>query len=827
MAFKAGAIYGEAILDTKNWDSGIKKIGKSSLNVAKVAAVAFVGAMTVSIVKANEFQKSMSNVSTVIDTSAISTQDMTKSLLALDPALGKTTELTDGLYQSFSAGADTMEEALQTTVDAAKFSKAALTDTATAVDVLTTASNAYGKDIVSTTQASDIFFTTIKQGKITGEQLAATIGQSIPVFASTGIELEQLSSGMAAMTKQGISAAEATTQMNAIINSMLKPTEAMSEAMKEYGFESGSAFLESEGLTGVLQLLEDQTGGNADKISELIPNIRAMKGAMALTGVGGEEYTAILKEMETAAGATDIAFDKQEKTFETLANQMDKVAIVSGNIGKHFVDEIAAGATEAAGAMLTFLTSSSGMEVVGNIVGGVAASFEFLKSFIDPIVQETLPALEEIFTATAGTLDSFGIGLNEGSGAFNLFAGVSQFAASTIKIFSTGLSNGIELLGAYVDAIKATGGTISTFFDFITGDAEWADVKAQADLAGDSFKTAGKTLIDSWVDLGSTVKDEVLGFGDVVKQSSLEMETNIVTSFNNQKNSVTNSWGEMITGQSKFVDDMLANSDKLADGLEDGNEEVVESNVSTRDKLKAMWSEHWGDSKAGWADMYDSIVSGAGSVMGDLSGITSQIFTNEQAELDNKIAAEEDALTTRLETGLITQEEYDVQSEALAAQALEKQNALKKRQFDAEKALNISSVWVNAAGSIMGWWNSAAALGPIAGPIFAGIMTGATLATAGVQTGLIASQQFVPAREMGGMASGMTRVNEAGGEIISLPDGSQVIPNDISQKIAGSVGQGGGNVININNPVIRNDQDIEKLARQISRILSKDTRRAG
>ena len=277
MAFKAGAIYGEAILDTKKWDSGIQKIGKSSLNVAKISAAAFVGAMTVSIAKANEFQKSMSNVSTVIDTSAISTQDMTKQLLALDPALGKTTELTDGLYQAFSAGADTMDEALQTTVDAAKFAKAALTDSATAVDVLTTAQNAYGKELVTTKQASDIFFTTIKEGKITGEQLASTIGQSIPLFASTGIEIEQLASGMAAMTKQGISAAEATTQLNAIVNSVLKPTEAMSEAIKEYGFESSAAFLESEGLTGVLQLLEDQTGGNADKISELIPNIRAMK----------------------------------------------------------------------------------------------------------------------------------------------------------------------------------------------------------------------------------------------------------------------------------------------------------------------------------------------------------------------------------------------------------------------------------------------------------------------------------------------------------------------------------------------------------------------
>ena len=144
----------------------------------------------------------MSNVNTIIDETKISTQNLTKDLLKLDPALGNTTDLTNGLYQSFSSGAETAEEAMQTTVDSAKFAKAALTDTYTAVDVLTTAVNAYGKESMTTTQASDIFFTTIKKGKLTGEQLAGSIGQSIPLFASAKINLNELASGMAAMTNR-------------------------------------------------------------------------------------------------------------------------------------------------------------------------------------------------------------------------------------------------------------------------------------------------------------------------------------------------------------------------------------------------------------------------------------------------------------------------------------------------------------------------------------------------------------------------------------------------------------------------------------------------
>ena len=119
----------------------------------------------------------------------------------------------------------------------------------------------------------------------------------------------------------------------------------MSAALEDIGYYSGSAFLEAEGLSGALNLLQEETHGDAAAMAELLPNIRALRGAMALTGTGGKEFTKILGEMESATGATDEAFQKQEKTFETFKNQMNRLSIVTGNIGKHFVDKIAGGAT--------------------------------------------------------------------------------------------------------------------------------------------------------------------------------------------------------------------------------------------------------------------------------------------------------------------------------------------------------------------------------------------------------------------------------------------------------------------------------------------------
>ena len=179
MSFKAGSIVAEAKVDQSKWHSGIASLKKSAKVGALAIGTAFVAGMTIAVKKADEFQKEMANVNTLLDETVTSTQDLTKQLFALDPALGDTTELTKALYQSFSAGAEDADEAMQTTIDSAKFAKAGLTDTATAVDVLTTAVNAYGRENINTTEASDIFFTVIKEGKITGEQLASSIGNSI------------------------------------------------------------------------------------------------------------------------------------------------------------------------------------------------------------------------------------------------------------------------------------------------------------------------------------------------------------------------------------------------------------------------------------------------------------------------------------------------------------------------------------------------------------------------------------------------------------------------------------------------------------------------
>jgi TP901 family phage tail tape measure protein len=827
MAFRAGAIYGEARLDTKKWDGGLKRITKGAAIAGAAIGVAFAAGMVIATKKANEFQKEMGNVSTLVDTTAINMQGLTKEVLLLNPALGGATELTKGLYQAFSAGAGTAEEAMQITTDSAMFAKAALTDMSTAVDVLTTAQNAYGKETVNTTQASDIFFQTIKYGKITGEELGASIGTSIPLFASAGIELTQLGAGMAAMTKQGVKSNVATTQLNAIISAFLKPSGEMIEKLQEMGYESGSAFLKAEGLAGGLKLVEEATGGDAAEMAKLLPNIRALRGAMALTGVGGEEFTRVLGEMETASGVTTEAFEKQEKTWDTLKAAMGRTQIVIGNISKHFVDKLAVGAIEAAKGTLAFIMSSQGMELVAEIAGYAAGGFELIKGIIEPLVDATLPVLSGLWDTITENIIKVTDETTSGAGAFKILSIAINLSTTAIAILGKFIEVTIKTVGDMILAIKDSSKTLGTFFDFLVGKAKWEEVEEQAGKAIGSIISLGVNQVGYAKEIFDTVTEELGGLAGKTEELATEVNVKVKAAYEGATNYMINNWGKLTTGQDNFMKGMLERMKELMGGIQASSASATESMSEMVERYRKHQYIVLDELEVRWEDYFDSILGGTSHLHSALFSALSQHHTNEQAENDLAYQADLAALDLKLENGLMTEEDYQIAKDELDQKNLEKKNALALKVFNAEKANKIGSVWMDAASAIQGWWAAAAKLGPFAGPVFGGLMTAATTGFAIAQTALINKQMFVPAMQEGGIAFGATRVNERGGEILNLPGGTVVIPNDISREIAKAGGSSAPNInISFAGAKISNDMDLGRITDVVIKKLGRELRLA-
>lgn len=79
--------------------------------------------------------------------------------------------------------------------------------------------------------------------------------------------------------------------------------------------------------------------------------------------------------------------------------------------------------------------------------------------------------------------------------------------------------------------------------------------------------------------------------------------------------------------------------------------------------------------------------------------------------------------------------------EAVEMEFAQKQLDLKKKQADVDCAIQSSQLWIQTAMGIVSTWVTSMALGPIAGPIVAGVLTAALLATAGIQQATIIKQR--------------------------------------------------------------------------------------
>ncbi len=812
MAFKAGAIYGEARLDTKKWDKGLAKLTRAAKLAAVAVAAAFVAMMVSATKKANDFQKAMANVSTLVDTTTVNMRDLTYEILKLSPALGGTTELTKGMYQAFSSGARTAEDALETTVVAAKFARAALTDTFTAVDVLTTAMNAYGRENMSASKAADIFFQTIKYGKIVGEELAASIGTSIPLFATAGIELEELTAAMAAMTKQGVSAHRATTQLNAIVRAFLAPSEEMQQALYDIGFESGSTFLEVNGLAGALKLIEDNAQGDATELRKLLPNIRGMKGVMALSGQGAKEFAFILDEMANAAGVSTEAFEKQEKTWATYKNSADKLQIVVGNIAKIFVDKLAVGATAANEAMTEFLLSTEGMQVFATAAGYVAGGFELIKQIVQPFIDKIGEDLKEVVdTISEGMKDLFGE-VDASSAGFIVLAGAMKIGLMVFSVFTKIIKTYIEYVVDLVLVIKETALIFKTFFEALINPAKWGDVWTQVKKTGDSIFKLGKGIIDNVGEMLTEVWDGIKGFAGDTEELAAEIERKVKLTTENVGEYVRNMWAGATTGQDAYAKRMGATWGAIMNDISGFGRTLV---YETREKIVAPLEAEWENYAEYILDIFKELSSG-------IFDIISQGHTNEEAEQRLHLQNQLKALQEQLDNEEITQEQYDEKRAILEEESNKKLNDIAEKAFEAGKANRIAQIWMDVASGILAYAASTAIFGPIAGPILTAAMAALMTGFGITQSAAIAEQVFVPSYAKGGAV----RVNEQGGEIINLPNNSVVIPNDISRQIANNMGQGTVIHVSFAGANISDDVSLDRVVSKVIRKLGREMRLA-
>lgn len=295
---------------------GLKKIGEAFLDCSNSAA---------------QFEASIAKVSTIADTSQVSLSTIESDIMALSRSTGQGAgDLTEASYQAISASVDTAY-AVKFVDEANKLAVGGFTQQATAADVLTTAINAYGLAVSEATQVSDMLITTQNLGKTTVDELAQNMGRVIPLAAAYNVEMDNLSTGYAILTKNGIATAESTTYLKSMLNELGDTGSAVAGVLQEQTGQSFAQLTESGySLGDVLTVIGDSVNGDTTAFNNLWGSQEAGIGALALFNAGAAEFNSTLGKMQDSAGATEKAYMTMTNTTEHAQKRMQNAF---GNLG--------------------------------------------------------------------------------------------------------------------------------------------------------------------------------------------------------------------------------------------------------------------------------------------------------------------------------------------------------------------------------------------------------------------------------------------------------------------------------------------------------------
>lgn len=439
-----------------------KSLGSALVgNLTKVVAAAGIGKMLQSaFTGGTAFESAMAKVGTIADTAKVPLESLSSQVLQVsgDMHIGAN-EIAEAAYQAISAGQDT-GNAVAFAGQASMLATAGFTSSASAVDILTTALNAYGKGADEAGHVSDVLLTTQNLGKTSVDELAGSMGRVIPLAAAYNVSLENLSSGLAIMTANGIATAEASTYTKSMLNELGDTGSTVGKILKQ---QTGKSFAElnadGKSLGDVLQVLYDSVGGNATKFAGLWSSVEAGTGALSLASSGADKFNGVLQQMQADSGATQTAYDTMT---DTMAYKLDGVKTNAQNLGTALFDAVSGRLGEGvalAGGYLQTLSESVQQNGIAGLAQGLAAVFTDLTTNIGPQLLQTGTALlgklgdglvtgiPQLLAQALPVVANLASGLREN--AWQLVDAGIQF----ILNLATGLMNGLPTMITYLPGI--------------------------------------------------------------------------------------------------------------------------------------------------------------------------------------------------------------------------------------------------------------------------------------------------------------------------------------------------------------------------------------
>lgn len=459
----------------------LAKAADAVLKIDAAIAALVVGGMASAIKQSAEFNSGFGLISTSVDATGQDLANFRTSVLEYSTTSTKSiADINAAIYTAAQAGIK-YGDAIEFMSNAEKLAVANKADLNTTVDLLTGTMNAYGFKISDVSKLNDVFFTSTLIGKQTIDELGTSMGNVVGIAANFGVSFEELSGAISTLTAKGMETSEAITAVKGVITAIVSPSAEAEKAASALGLTFSASALKADGLSGMLSKIMTATGGSADKMATLFSEVRALNGAMQITGDGMAFFNDAMTKINSSTGSAEEAYKKMAATFENQTQMVvntAKVMLIS--VGTE-LEPIAAGITTSFGSLLKGITVGVDAGVFDPLFAVIKEMGGELSTWLSGIAAALPEALKGLdFSKLVQAIKDFG-------GAFSSYLGSMDLTnVEDLHDFIQGLIDG------FTGLVKVTEGMVEGFRPFVTAIADF--LIGIADSDEESQKMVGTLL---------------------------------------------------------------------------------------------------------------------------------------------------------------------------------------------------------------------------------------------------------------------------------------------------------------------------------------------
>jgi TP901 family phage tail tape measure protein len=578
-----------------------------------------------------QFDQSMRMVNTEAKLSQDGFKGLSDSVLDLSNQTGLSADdLSKGLYNVMARGGIDAQQGMVYLKSAADGAKAGMSDLNTTTTALNSVMGAYGMSADQANHIMDVMFTSVNNGQEHFTDLAKSVGASATSAATAGVSYEELAAAQATLTNVGKDAQVASQGLNAMITGMMAPSAGATKEANSLGIEWDAAALKAHGLSYMINEAMTATGGNTDKLKELIPNQRAFTAELALGGKASEQYKQTLDQMKNSSGATAAALAQVNQGAGTSIADL-KTQLT--NAGIELGESLAPGLAVVANAIEDLIhwfdaLSPSTKEFIGTFAGMLVV----VGSIVAPIL---------MFVGTLGMLAAgLGVALGPILGIVAAIIGFIALAALVVthwnEVTDFFKKWGVDILAAMfpvfaipillsqhwgqaVQIAEQTWGKVTDFFKKWGTDAE------------NSLSSTGKSIVNTlsgaWDDIKSGASSAWDGIGSDLSGAWSDIKTKSSTAWTDIQTGVVDSFEWMYNHNYYFKD-------------------LVDYVGKEWDAAKQDATEKWNDITSWLGTKWNEIETDAENIWGSIT----TFFSNTWAGITSDAQAGWNAFATLVES---------------------------------------------------------------------------------------------------------------------------------------------------------------------------------